>query len=92
VSVSDADPWVAGTIAEGQHQNVSSMKSSNLERERAVSDYLSISRRAELFGPHEYERAEARAWARLQAALDEHDVDVTSTFEHEAEEQCAGSS
>ena len=38
--------------------------------ERAMSDYLSVSRRAHLYAGGEYERAEARAWERLQAVLD----------------------
>jgi hypothetical protein len=38
--------------------------------ERAMSDYLSVSRRAHLYAGAEYERAEARAWERLQALLD----------------------
>lgn len=38
--------------------------------ERAMSDYLSVSRRAHLYAGAEYERAEARAWERLQAVLD----------------------
>jgi hypothetical protein len=35
-----------------------------------MSDYLSVSRRAHLYAGAEYERAEARAWERLQALLD----------------------
>jgi len=38
--------------------------------ERAMSDYLSVSRRAHLYAGAEYDRAEARAWERLQAVLD----------------------
>jgi hypothetical protein len=38
--------------------------------ERAMSDYLSVSRRAHLYSGAEYERAEARAWERLQAVLE----------------------
>jgi hypothetical protein len=37
------------------------------ELERAVSDYLAISRSAHMFEPDEYERAEAEAWERIQA-------------------------
>jgi hypothetical protein len=37
--------------------------------DRAMSDYLSVSRRAHLYGPGEYDEAEERAWARLQEAL-----------------------
>ncbi len=37
------------------------------ELERAVSDYLAISRGAHMFEPDEYERAEAEAWERVQA-------------------------
>jgi hypothetical protein len=77
----------------GQHHNVSTTKSTDYELERAASDYLSISRRAELFGPQEYERAEARAWARLQAVIDDREADVGDTLESEAgETRCAGSS
>jgi hypothetical protein len=36
--------------------------------ERAMSDYLAVSRNATLYGP-EYEQAEARAWERLQEAI-----------------------
>ncbi len=37
--------------------------------DRAVSDYLAVSRRFELYGPGEYEQAEERAWERLQRTL-----------------------
>lgn len=37
--------------------------------ERAMSDYLSVSRRAHLYGPKEFEEAEVRAWERLQEAI-----------------------
>lgn len=36
--------------------------------ERALSDYLAVSRNAGLYGPGEYEDAELRAWERLQLA------------------------
>lgn len=36
--------------------------------ERAISDYLSVSRSAHLYEPGEYAKAEAEAWARLEAA------------------------
>lgn len=36
---------------------------------RAMSDYLSISRRVDLYGAKEYEEAELRAWERLQRAI-----------------------
>ncbi len=37
--------------------------------ERAVSDYLAVSRRFALYGPGEYEQAEERAWDRLQRTI-----------------------
>ena len=37
--------------------------------ERAMSDYLAVSRNAHLYATDEYERAEAAAWERLQALL-----------------------
>ena len=37
--------------------------------ERAMSDYLAISRNAALYGPGQYDDAEIRAWERLQLAL-----------------------
>ncbi len=37
--------------------------------DRATSDYLSVSRRAHLYGAKAYEEAEARAWERLQEAI-----------------------
>lgn len=42
--------------------------------ERAISDYLAISRSAHLYEHDEYVRAEQEAWARIQAARDEVDV------------------
>lgn len=36
--------------------------------ERATSDYLSVSKSSHLFDEAEYARAEAEAWARLEAA------------------------
>lgn len=68
-----------------------STTTTNTELERAASDYLSISRRAGLFGPVEYERAEARAWARLQAALAERASQATPAAEPEKDAaECAG--
>lgn len=37
--------------------------------ERAMSDYLAVSRNAHLYAVDEYERAESAAWERLQAVL-----------------------
>ena len=39
------------------------------ELERAVSDYLAVSRNSDLYATHaDYETAERRAWDRVQAA------------------------
>jgi hypothetical protein len=39
------------------------------ELERAVSDYLAVSRNSEIYATHaDYELAERRAWERMQAA------------------------
>ena len=39
------------------------------ELERAVSDYLAVSRHSDLYATHaDYETAERRAWERRQAA------------------------
>ena len=39
------------------------------ELERAVSDYLAVSRHSDLYATHaDYETAERRAWDRMQAA------------------------
>ena len=59
--------------------------------ERAMSDYLSVSRRAHLYAGAEYERAEARAWERLQAVL-EGSGDGLDEFESELEAETADAS
>ena len=59
--------------------------------ERAMSDYLSVSRRAHLYAGSEYERAEARAWERLQAVLDG-SVDSIDQLEAELETETADAS
>jgi hypothetical protein len=59
--------------------------------ERAMSDYLSVSRRAHLYAAAEYERAEARAWERLQAVLDG-SVDSLDQLEAELETETADAS
>ena len=59
--------------------------------ERAMSDYLSVSRRAHLYAGAEYERAEARAWERLQAVLDG-STDSIDEFESELETETADAS
>ena len=59
--------------------------------ERAMSDYLSVSRRAHLYAGAEYERAEARAWERLQAVL-EGSGDGLGEFESELETETADAS
>lgn len=46
--------------------------------ERAISDYLSVSRSAHLFDAQEYAKAEAEAWERLQAARESLEVVATS--------------
>jgi hypothetical protein len=72
---------------------VSITKSTTYELDRAASDYLSVSRRAELFGPQEYERAEARAWERLQAALADRNADTGDASAREGDvAECTGSS
>lgn len=39
------------------------------ELERAVSDYLAVSRNSDIYATHaDYETAERRAWERMQAA------------------------
>ncbi len=38
--------------------------------ERAISDYLAVSRSSNLYEPDEYVKAEQEAWERLQAARD----------------------
>ena len=39
------------------------------ELERAVSDYLAVSRNSDIYATHaDYELAERRAWERVQAA------------------------
>ncbi len=45
------------------------MTAETISIERATSDYLSVSRRAHLYGHRAYEEAEARAWERLQEAI-----------------------
>ena len=52
--------------------------------ERAMSDYLSVSRNAHLYAADEYARAEAHAWERLQAVLDG-SVDSLGQLEAELE-------
>lgn len=47
--------------------------------ERAISDYLAVSRSSHLYEPDEYVRAEQEAWERLQAAREAIDVVVTSS-------------
>ena len=46
--------------------------------ERAISDYLSVSRSAHLFGALEYEKAELDAWERLVAARETTEVEHTA--------------
>ena len=41
------------------------MAADTLTFERAMSDYLSISRNSHLYRPEEYERVEAAAWQAL---------------------------
>ncbi len=53
--------------------------------ERATSDYLSVSRRAHLYGPKQYAEAEARAWERLQEAIAAADSDAAGHAEREPE-------
>lgn len=59
-----------------------------LELERAVSDYLAISRQAHLFAEGEYASSEERAWERLAAAIaaardaGEHDAGERDDEEH----------
>jgi hypothetical protein len=56
------------TDADITHTDVERLRA---EVERARSDYLAVSRGAALFGDAgAHERAEERAWERLQAALD----------------------
>ncbi len=43
------------------------MAADSITIERAMSDYLAVSRNAHLYAIDEYERAEAAAWERLQA-------------------------
>ncbi len=45
------------------------MTAESITIERAMSDYLAVSRNAHLYAPDEYERAEAAAWQRLQELL-----------------------
>lgn len=42
--------------------------------ERAISDYLSVSRSAHLYESGEYAKAEAEAWERLEAAREAAEV------------------
>jgi hypothetical protein len=58
--------------------------------DRAMSDYLSVSRRAHLYGPKAYEEAEARAWERLQEALGRADSDTTGGTDPRREREPAG--
>jgi hypothetical protein len=52
------------------------MAAETLTIERAMSDYLSVSRNAHLYAADEYARAEAQAWDRLQALLPEEGADT----------------
>lgn len=42
--------------------------------ERAMSDYLAVSRSAHLYDTGEYAKAEQEAWESLQAAREAHDA------------------
>ena len=49
---------------------VAETRDAEIELERALTDYLAVSRCAHLYAsPEDYEQAEASVWERLQAAL-----------------------
>lgn len=52
------------------------MAAETLTIERAMSDYLAVSRNAHLYAADEYARAEAQAWERLQALLPQDGADA----------------
>jgi hypothetical protein len=55
------------------------MAAETLTIERAMSDYLAVSKNAHLYTADDYARAEAQAWERLQALLPQ-DEDGAGTF------------
>lgn len=69
-------------IVRAQHRKGKSLTAETISIERATSDYLSVSRRAHLYGHKQYDQAEQRAWEQLQEAIaraaeeSEHGVDA----------------
>ncbi len=64
VSADDADSYVTPPA-----RKVPTMAADPITIERAMSDYLAVSRNAHRYAIDEYERVEAAAWERLQALL-----------------------
>ena len=58
--------------------------------DRAMSDYLSVSRRAHLYESKAYEEAEARAWERFQEALGRGHGDPAGGADTERQREPAG--